>query len=237
MSEMDEMDNWANLLTGEISVEEAEPLITQGVDRLQAFLESDPQAEQRVVDILGRRVKGKITDETWQIVNDSLSQYFGQDLAYLLYWVVNVEDPRNNRMEEVEKYASPEVMAFLRTVVGIYGPDLSEVYAQWNQLPDGWRTIYRDVYYDQLNQRHHLRVRIEKYNGEEIVFEGTPDSILTLASYLVRTVYMVGTREAFSQDSVGLFVNETTELAKLLNPPQEEEPGEQPTDEAASEVP
>lgn len=234
---MAEIDKWVKMLTGEISGKKAEPLLTRGVAKLQAFLETHPQAQQRVVDILRRRLNGEINAGTWQVMNDSLSQYFSQELAYLLYWVVNVEDPSANRMVEVEQYVSSKVMAFLQTVVGIYGPDLSEAYAHWNQLRDSWRTIYRDVYYDQLNERYHIRVRIEKYNGEEVVFEGNPDSILTLASYLVRTAYMVGTGEAFSPGSVNLFANETKVLAKLLSPEQEEVPSEQPAGEAASDVP
>lgn len=222
-----EINSWVKLLTGEITDEnEKQSLLGQGVEALDTFLKTDPQAEQRVVEILGRRLSGDFNADTFEVMHSSLRQYFGEDLAYMLYWVVAVEDPEQNRMPEVEKLASSEVMAFLRTVVGIYGPDLTNAYTLWNKLPNNWRTVQREVFYDLLNERPHLIVRIKKYSGEQTVIEGPPDSILDLASYLVYTARLCGTREAFSQESIERFVEMTQELAKLLSVEEEKEPAE-----------
>jgi hypothetical protein len=223
---MDETNEWLKLLKGEVSAKQKEKMLSQGVAHLDDFLKSDLQTQQRVVDILSRRLSGEIDADTWDVMHASLSQYFTEDLAYLLYWVVGVEDPTASRMQEVEKFASPAVMAFLRAVVGIFGVDLSNAFALWNQLPDNWRSMSRYIYLDLLSQQHHLTVRIKKYNGEQMAIEGPPDSILDLAEALIYTARLVGTREAFSTERIEAFLDESRQLTELLTEEREEAPPE-----------
>lgn len=223
---MDETNEWLKLLKGEVSAKQKEKMLSQGVAHLDDFLKSDLQTQQRVVDILSRRLSGEIDADTWNVMHASLSQYFTEDLAYLLYWVVGVEDPTASRMQEVEKYASPAVMAFLRAVVGIFGVDLSNAFVLWNQLPDNWRSVDRYIHLDLLSQQHHLTVFIKKYNGEQMAIEGPPDSILDLAEALIYTARLVGTREAFSTERIEAFLDESRQLTQLLTAEKEEAPPE-----------
>jgi hypothetical protein len=114
-------------------------------------------------------------------------------------------------------------MGFVRTILGLYGPDLQNGIALWNEHPDDWRTLYRDVYYDQISERHLVRIRIEKYNGEEITIEGSPDSILNLTSYIVFTLRLVGTPLAFGQESMDRFAAEVEQFGQLLTPEEDED--------------
>lgn len=230
---MDESSQWLELLKGQVSAQEVEKMVSRAVAKLDDFLQRDPQAEQRVMAILSRRLNGEISADSWELMHTSLSQYFGgEELAYLLYWVVDVEEPTDNRIHELAKSAPPQALAFLRTVVGIYGLDLSNAYALWNEHPDNWRTLQREVYYDLINQRHHLKVRIQKYNGEETVIEGPADFILNLARVLILTARLVGTREAFSAQSIDSFLEESRQLSELLTTTEEEAPAELPESEA-----
>lgn len=230
---MDETNEWLKLLKGEVSAKQKEKMLSQGVAHLDDFLKSDLQTQQRVVDILSRRLSGEIDVDTWNVMHASLSQYFTEDLAYLLYWVVGVEDPTASRMQEVEKFASPAVMAFLRAVVGIFGVDLSNAFTLWKQLPDNWRSMSRYIYLDLLSQQHRLTVRIKKYNGEQMAIEGPPDSILDLAEALIYTARLVGTREAFSTERIEAFLDESRQLTELLTEEREEAPPELSEDEAS----
>lgn len=233
MERMNEMNEWLKLLMGLVSAEEAKNMLSKAVAVLDDFLKSDPHTEQRVVDILSRRLSGEINASTWDVMHASLSQYFTEDLAYLLYWVVGVEDPAANRMQDVEKYASPAVMAFLRAVVGIFGADLSNAFHLWNRVPDNWRNLSREVYYDLINQTHRLKVQIEKFNGEEVIIEGPADFVLNLAGALIYTARLVGTREAFSQESIDEFLDESRQLTELLTAEKEEAPAERSEPEAS----
>jgi hypothetical protein len=217
---MDDMNKWVDLLKGVLPDKETEPLLREGVAKLQAFLESEPRAEQHILNILERCLGGEISADTYNHLNNSLDQYFGYDLTNLLYWVVWVENPSGNRMVELEKFASPKVMSFLRTAVGVYGVDLSKAFNLWNRLPDAWKDFYRDVYYDNINQRYHVRVRIEKFNGEKTVIEGNPDTILELTNAFITTLYIVGNRESFSPANITQFQKEVANVNKMFAPPK-----------------
>ena len=220
---MDDTSDWLKLLRSEIPAEAAGEMLIHGIADLKVFMDSDSQTEQRVLDILNRRLTCKIDGDTWDAMHNSLIQYFTEVLAHMLYWIVGVEDATASRMEEVQKLAPAGVVAFLRAVVGVYGSDLSEAFAVWNQSSEDWRTIHRDVYYDKISQDHRIRVRIQKYNGESIVIEAVPDSILRLVSVLMYTARLVGIPGAFGIDAVTAFAEETQLLGEMLTADGKEE--------------
>lgn len=228
-----EYDKWISLLMGEISTEEAAPLLSKGVADLQTFLETHPQAEQQVLDIIRRRLGDNITTTTWQPLLTSLTNYFGLNLAYLMAWVAQYD--QRNRIEELEKYNLPQVTTFLRTILGLYGLEMENAFAVWERLPDDWRMFNREIYYDQIKQRHYVRVRIEKYNGQDAIVESYPDGILELTSFFIRTLLMVGTPNAFSQRYIDMFFDEASQLVKFLLPEEEKGGDELPESEPTGE--
>lgn len=215
-------DRWLSLLTEQLPAEERADLLSLGAADLQEFLESRPEAVEDVLEILARRLDGEIDSQTWVLVDTALSSYLGRDLAYLMAWALQ-PDEQMERLHELEQVASPEVMAFLGTILGFYGPELERAFLCWNEIPDDWRVLYRDVYYDQLNQRPHIRLRIHKYNGEIVTIEGHGDSILALASSLVLTLRLAAIPDAFSQGRLLQFGEEVRQLFHLLFPALDEE--------------
>ncbi|MBI4760718.1 MAG: hypothetical protein HY780_05855 [Chloroflexi bacterium] len=134
------------------------------VTALQAFLKSHPDAERQVREILDKRLD-KIDGTTWRAIFASLDNYLGKESTDLLF---NVAQPdQAKRLEDISDAAPHDVMNFLRTIISLYGPELANAFLISNQLPNNWKMFYRDVYYDYINKRSHLRVRIAKYNGEE----------------------------------------------------------------------
>jgi hypothetical protein len=213
---MNSTDPWWSLLTGQLSEEEARHLLSRGVEELHALLEARPRAMEDVLDILDRRLGGEIDAQTWKVLDDSLAHYLGRDLAHLVAWAVQPD--QTARLEELQRYASPEVMAFFRTILGRYGPEWESALLCWNELSHDWRTLHREVYYDQLNRQPYIRLRIEKYNGETVLIEGNADSILGLTSGLILTLRLVGIPEAFSESRIKQFREEVEEFKDLLFP-------------------
>jgi len=224
------MSDWPSLMSGKVTVEEASSLVAKAAESLRAFLAARPEAPAHVLEILGRRLSGQLDAETWQVLDTSLSNYLGRDLAYLITWTAI--DP-DMRLPEVEKHASPEVMAFLRTILGLYGPELGNAFAVWNELPNNWQTIYRDVFFDQITQRHLLRLRIDKFSGEKVVIEGPADSIMNLTTGFIFTLRMVGTPDAFSQEWVDQFLKEVDQFTELIRPKRRRTPARPRLAEAA----
>jgi hypothetical protein len=213
------VDDWFRLSTGQMSDEDTARLVARAAKGLHTFLETHPEATSHVLDILRRRLGSEINAVTWQVLETSLVNYIGWDSAYLASWIVRPD--HDERLQVLEKQASTEVIAFFRAILGLYGPELERAFVVWNELPDNWCNIHRDVYYDQLLESHHLKVRIDKYNGEAMVIEGPPDSFLALVSYLIFTVRLVGIPHAFSQARIELFLRETDQLIRVLQQEKE----------------
>jgi hypothetical protein len=93
----------------------------------------------------------------------------------------------------------------------------------------------REIYYDLIKQRHYVRVRIEKYNGQEAIVESYPDGILELTSFFIRTLLMVGTPHAFNQRYINMFFDEASQLVKFLLPEEKKGVDELPKSEPTSE--
>ncbi len=211
-----ESDQWREFLTGQMAEEEAEALLSHTAADLHAFLEAQPSALSGVLGILDKRLKPPLQADTWEVLDGSLANYMGRDLAYLFGWVVR--SGQADRLEQIEDYASAQVQAFFRTVLGLYGAELGEAFAAWNEIPDDWRTLFREVYFDQLAQRHHIKLRVLKYSGDSATVEGPADSILGLTSGLILTLRLVGIPEAFSAEKVDQFMDELNQFLALLFP-------------------
>jgi hypothetical protein len=211
------MENeWLSLLRGDLSPAETGPLLSRTTGDLNAFLDAQPIAEQQVLSILAKRLQGQVDGKTWEVLDASLASYLGRERAYLVTWAI--EPGQSDRREELEKHGAPRVMGLLRMILSLYGPELENAFEMSNRPPDEWRRISRDVYYDQIAERHLVKILIEKYNGQRLAIEGTASSLLMLTSYMIRSVRLVGTREAFSEQSIELFLQEAGQLQTLLQP-------------------
>lgn len=209
-------DKWDSLLSGQSPDAGQETTLSEAASDLHDLLEARPQALDQLVKILSRRLDRQVDSDTFQHLRVSLTSHLGEDPANLLVWVSQVEAP-GNRLEQLEKVASPEVMAFLRMITALYGPELEAAYSLWNEPPETWRFVYRDVFYDKINQRHYFRLRIEKFNGESLAIEGDADSILGLTSSFIDALNLVDPADSFNTDRVRDFVDIAGGLLKRLN--------------------
>ena len=90
----------------------------------------------------------------------------------------------------------------------IYGRWLADANAIWQEQPDDWRRVDRDVFYDQLGSRWILSFTIFKYNGGSITIRGSANSLLNLAEKLLISLNAVPAPEAFSPDRLSTFAAE-----------------------------
>lgn len=187
---------------------------------LGAFLKTHPDAEAQVREILDKNLD-KIGPTTWASIITSLDNYWGKDSTNILIDIGKLTD-QATPLDEIGKSAPPEVMDFLRKIIALYGPQLTNAFSISNQLPHGWKTFFREVYYDYVYRRPHIRVRLAKYNGEEPFVEGNADSILELAIFILQTLRFLPTSDFIGQAMADRFVAEATEFMKFLQPPAPE---------------
>ncbi len=187
-----------------------------GAEELRALLASQPTTEEEVVAVLSRRLSGPITPDTWDAVGHSLTSYLGETGFEVLVEAALSEPQDKTKLEALEEVGGSEVAGLARRITAQFGDEMRYAFEIWGQLPDNWRLVNREVYRDLINKRYFMRIQLEKYGGEKTVIEGPPDSILSLATFLVGALHFVGTAEAFSEDRIAQFVPEAEEFLELL---------------------
>ena len=205
------MADWASLFSGDVT--DPRPLITETAAVIDRVLRSRPQADQEVLTIIAKRLGNEIGEKTWEDIENVLGFYLGPDAPALVLWVAS--DDLADRIAKVEEVAPERVAALVRAIVGLYGPELKLSHQRWNELPNDWFGINREIYYDVVRDRVVIKIRIDKNSGEQVFFEGLATSILELTANILRTCRMVDRPGAFSQPVVELLSQEYEEFLKI----------------------
>jgi hypothetical protein len=190
-------------------------LLTEGAAQIMQYLNADPQAEERLLGMLDRRLRDGIDEATWSHLYKSLTTLVGPRGVTIIAWSSTV-DP--SPIDTIERHVPPEVTAFVRRIAATYGPELVSAYEHANESPNNWRYVNREVYQDLVRNQPHIRLRIEKYSGEETVIEGPGDSILSFARSIILALRLVGSRDEFSEPRIQEYLEEADEFEKLLRP-------------------
>lgn len=212
-----------DLIAGRARPEDAEGLISKTAAELDSLVTSVPRIEARVGEILARRLNDGITVDTWNRLHFSLSAYLGDDVAFLLYWALGVGGTEDEgRMDLLARHASAESIAFLRTIVVIYGGDLELAFEFSNEEPHNWQHVEHKVFLDLASGDIRITVRIRKYSGEEFTIEGPPDFTLNLARVMMALAQRVPP-DSFSSAAVQLYIEEAIKLNEYLTSGEAEE--------------
>jgi hypothetical protein len=209
MSEtMSAAETWSQMLAGALSPDEATALFENAAQATESYLDSDPDAEKRVHELVERRLAEPPDADTYQVVFDSLQVLAGSDVANLVHWYAARESPADRAY--LETTAGPRVLGFLRGLM---------------ELPDDWRIVDREVYFDIIRERYHIKLRIEKMNGEALALEGTPDSMLGLLRFIAVTLRWTNTADAFNPHALELFLPDLEDFMRMLRPDVESDNG------------
>ena len=212
------VDEWMEVLDGRPGAD-PDRVLGRGLAQLADVLDADPEVGGQVEELVRRRAADQVlTEDSWTAIDEGLTVLVGREPALLLAWLAMGDA---TRLDEVTRLGPPVAAAFLRSLMARYGPELRDAYEVWRRLPNDWRTFFRDVYHDQLLNQPFIRVRILKYNGDVVVFEGSPNSYLTLVRNLILTLQMVATPDGFGPEIIASFDEEARRLIKQIIPQDE----------------
>ena len=209
------VNNWDPIWAQQADDEYLRNVIKSSAAQIESFLVSDDQTEEETLALLGRRLSGKIDTTTYDVVLDALRALLGQDGANLVHWYTVGDGAERGILEEL---ASPRVAFFVRRIAAAHLPEFKSAFALWKEVPEDWRTIHRDVYFDYINQRVVVRHRIIKINGEEMIVEGNANSLLDLTRSLMTSIGLIATRDAFGEREIEAFLTESDKVVEMLRP-------------------
>ncbi len=210
------MSEGSNTQVTETTLDEVDlRYVTTGAERIERYLAGCPDGAGELILTIGRRLGEEVDGNTWGPLYSSLSILLGDDGAGLIAWAATT-DP--SKLEEMRSRAPSDAANLVCRVVALYGPELKRAWEIWGESPHNWRNISRDVYQDLFTNRAFIRIRIEKYNDEEVVVEGHADSILGLAKGILVALRVVGSRAEFGEPQIQAYLEESDRLLEVLRP-------------------
>jgi hypothetical protein len=159
-----------------------------GATELVKALGQQPEAAQTLHAILRAEVVERAPDsQTMVRLNWSLAQIIGTDAALFLARYLSDSDP--DRLLELVDNADAEIE--LRRMQAFFGRATSDAMRQFDQNPDDWSDLYREVYFDVVRNQWGIYFTIEKFNGERMRIAADPDSLAGLARGIVRALNLI----------------------------------------------
>lgn len=203
-------------LTGRVSGQQLDELLEAAVVDLEQRLTAETGTQQVIMDLLARRMAGPRDAATWQAVRDGLSYGVDENVAIIFTWLAG---DLSSRLRMFLDRARPNGAQLLRMAFGLYGPDLEAAYSQWNEDPDDWTQITHEVLFNINDSQYRFKIRLRKFNGEQLVFETRPTGFLQLVTILCETLRRVDGPSAFGADWLERFREELKNLDAFVNAP------------------
>ncbi|HET6213447.1 MAG TPA: hypothetical protein VFE14_11315 [Micromonosporaceae bacterium] len=195
-------ERWSQLLDG--MVDDAglrEELLTVAATELNRVVAERRGDCSGLLDAIGSVVDAApVNDQMWEEANKAFELALGLHPARLVNWLV-LDSSYAHRLSAVRPLLEPAAAVFLTDLLVRYGERLERAsYLFVTHSEHDWRLINREITMDRATGRITVRLKILKYNGETVLIEGRPDSILTLADAMLTAVNSVADRGAFLQD-------------------------------------
>jgi hypothetical protein len=178
-----------------------------------------PRLEEFITRIIERQLA--VADPTAFNLLTGLRLLVGTELAAFLCYVAT-DTEAADIIDEVGG-DTPEATATLRRLLGQYGSEMGLLVERTYRSLDDWRFLSKQVRTDHLTGRVSIWLKLIKVNGEEIVVEAGPTSILNLTSNLLEALGALPTTEGFSPSAVDVFFDSMRRLQDTLSSSEPED--------------
>lgn len=199
-----------------IDEEAGDALLEETAAKFGVFLEENPAAADRILEILSRCLEGEKGRRTWADLHERLSNYIGVEPSYLLSWLNYSE--RSERLGRLASRAPAVVVDLARVVTALYSPEFEAAMVAQDMSADDWRYIWRNADYDHITSTWSLKLRLEKLNGGDVYLEASPNSLATLLVNLQEMIIAVGSAEFFAADRVDALVRTARQMIAMFMP-------------------
>jgi hypothetical protein len=220
----DVQSEWFDLFFRDDAPDVRWDLFREATADLSRFLSAHPDAEDRVLPMLERRLGGRLDRDAWPKVTASLTTYLGEQPTYLLNWLAYLNTAK--RLDALDGRVEPAVLDFLRSVLAQFGAELDASQTLTVTAPNDWARIDKHVNFDLLENTYRFSISLTKNNGEVVSLDSTPDSLINLSRHLMVMLASVGRADVFSPERVQGFLDQAIPVVQMLMP-QEDPAGAQ----------
>jgi len=204
-------DEWISLLNGTGDPDSASSLVKEAAEELDQRIAADPEIEARIASILDRAFGRRIDYTTLTATQSALAVYLGDDVAYLLVWL-SEPNAMIDRLDDFTTIASEPAANLVRTLVARYWQELRDAQDLAGQSADEWKNLSQEAFLDQITNKYILRVRIEKYSGDNVVLEVSPNSALALVKFVTRALLAMATPGLFDPTTLNDYFSDVEDL-------------------------
>ena len=208
-------ERWSQLVDGALDDGARHQLLAIAAGELNQVLAERNGDYRGLLDAVGSVAEQPVTEQLWEDATRAFELALGGHASRLVNWLV-LDSQYAPRLAEIKSQLDPPAAAFLTDLLVRFGDRLERSsYLFVTRSEHDWRLINREINVDRATGRMSVRLKISKYNGEIVLIEGRPDSILTLADAVLASVLGIGDRSAFLQD-VGPFLETMQQTAAML---------------------
>jgi len=212
-----ENDRWDDMLLDRVPDEEVEQLVKEAASQLSAGLKKYPSFHGTAVQAIERVLDDKADPQTLGRLLEALSSLLGADVARLLAWI-SLQDVEQ-RVAQVVERVDDATKAFVREVAGLFSAQIRQATQLGLSIPDDWSFVRYFALLDQITGQYRTRFDFRKYNGDQIILEMSPDSLLSLMGIMSAVAVAIGNRDVFTEQTVNDFKSAEADLQRMLNQP------------------
>lgn len=195
------MVDWSEQQTSNEVTDEMRDLLVA----ISACVEARPEVAERLDAMLARALREPIGPDSLDPVHAGVRALLGlgADPLKLLVWIAQDDD--GTRLDEVLEDVPPAMERFLRGTLALYGPQLVLAFRRWREQPHDWELVHRETYFDLIAKQVLFRLDITRYDGEVLRLSLDANSLLMLATNLVRSLEGAVPARPFSDERIEAF--------------------------------
>lgn len=147
------------------------PGVTGGIERI-------------LEELLGPPIDTRTLDRMRTMLSTWAGTAVADVLLPLLLRGSRVPDFRDYVLEQLE----PAQQAWLRLLFAIYSERLGEVLVVGDEVPEDWRALRHNIFYNLYGDNWWIDLTVARYDGVEFTLKTTPASLLNLAGGIVEVL-------------------------------------------------
>lgn len=193
-------DRWVQLLDGRLADAARDELLAVAAAELNQAVAARGGDCRSLLDALASVIDQPVSERLWADASRALDLALGGNPARLVGWLV-VDSDYAERLAQLRPALDRASAAFLTDLLVRCGERLARAsHLAVTRNEHDWWLVDRELRVDPSTGLATVRLKISKYNGEVVLIEGRPDSILTLAEAVLAAVNAVGDAAAFERE-------------------------------------